>query len=179
MTQLSAASGALTWIIIEAVIYRKATSLGFASGILAGLVVITPAAGVVMPYGAFILGACSSMACYYALSVKLKFGYDDSLDCFGIHGVGSGLGVLLLSFFIRESWMRDASAAAGSEWSVFNQFLVQAKGLGVTILFAAFGTLCICFIVEKLFRFRLDREKEFTGLDQSLHGEHGYGMLQP
>jgi len=179
MTQLSAASGALTWIIIEAIIYRKATSLGFASGILAGLVVITPAAGVVKPYGALILGTCSSMACYYALTAKLKLGYDDSLDCFGIHGVGSSLGVLLLSFFIRESWMRDASAAAGSDWTMLNQFFIQAKGLGATIAFAALGTLCICFIVEKLFRFRLDREKEHTGLDQSLHGEYGYGMLQP
>ena len=75
--------------------------------------------------------------------------------------------------------MRDASAAAGSDWSMFNQLLIQAEGLGATIAFAALGTLCICFIVEKLFRFRLDREKELTGLDQSLHGEHGYGMLQP
>ena len=98
MTQVSAASGALTWLLIEAIMFKKATSLGFVSGILAGLVVITPAAGVVQPGGALILGACSSIACYYALIAKNKFGYDDSLDCFGIHGVGSGLGVLLLSF---------------------------------------------------------------------------------
>lgn len=178
MTQLSAASGAMTWVFIEAVIFRKSTSLGFASGILAGLVVITPAAGVVKPYGALILGACSSLACYYALNAKLKFGYDDSLDCFGIHGVGSGLGVLLLSFFIRESWLADASAAAGSGWTMLSQFAVQAKGLGTTIVFAALGTLLICYIVEKTVRFRIDREKEMIGLDQSLHGEHGYGMLQ-
>jgi ammonium transporter, Amt family len=179
MTQLSAASGALTWVIIEALIFRKATSLGFASGILAGLVAITPAAGVVKPYGALILGACSSMICYYALSAKLKFKYDDSLDCFGIHGVGSGMGVLLLSFFIRDSWLADASTAAGSNWTMFNQFFVQLKGFGVTVAFAAVGTILVCFVVEKTVRFRIDREQEIIGLDQSLHGEHGYGMLQP
>jgi ammonium transporter, Amt family len=179
MTQLSAASGALTWVIIEALIFRKATSLGFASGILAGLVAITPAAGVVKPYGALILGACSSMVCYYALSAKLKFKYDDSLDCFGIHGVGSGMGVLLLSFFIRESWMADASAKIGTNWTMVNQFFVQLKGLGATVVFAGLGTLLICFIVSKTIGFRLEREMEINGLDQSLHGEHGYGMLQP
>ena len=110
MTQVSAATGALTWIAIEAVMFRKATSLGFASGILAGLVAITPAAGVVKPYGAVILGSLSAVACYAALSVKNKLGYDDALDCFGIHGVGSGLGVMLLSFFIRDSWMTNAAA---------------------------------------------------------------------
>jgi Amt family ammonium transporter len=179
MTQLSAASGALTWVIIESLIFRKATSLGFASGILAGLVAITPAAGVVKPYGALILGAVSSMVCYYALNAKLKFGYDDSLDCFGIHGVGSGMGVLLLSFFIRDSWMADATAAAGSAWTMLDQFFVQLKGFGATVAFAAVMTLLICFVVEKTVRFRIDREQEIVGLDQSLHGEHGYGMLQP
>jgi len=95
-------------------IFRKATSLGFVSGILAGLVVITPAAGVVQPASAILLGALSSIACYYALQAKIKFGYDDSLDCFGIHGIGSGLGVLLLPFLIRPSWMRSAAEAAGA-----------------------------------------------------------------
>lgn len=178
MTQVSAASGALTWIIIEALTFRKATSLGFASGILAGLVVITPAAGVVKPYGALILGALSSMACYGAIKAKDKLGYDDSLDCFGIHGIGSGLGILLLSFFIRESWMADASAAAGEGgWSALNQFMVQLTGLGATVLLAAVGTLIICFLVEKTVKFRIEDEQEIEGLDLSLHGEHGYGLI--
>lgn len=177
MTQVSAASGALTWIIIEAIIYRKATSLGFVSGILAGLVVITPAAGVVQPAGAIILGALSSIACYYALKAKSKFGYDDSLDCFGIHGVGSGLGVLLLCFFIRESWMKDAAAAAGGSWTAINQLIVQLTGMGATIALAAIGTLIIYFIVEKTVGFRIDEQGELEGLDQSLHGERGYGLV--
>jgi len=175
MTQVSAASGALTWLVIEGLIFRKATSLGFVSGILAGLVVITPAAGVVQPAGAICMGALSAIACYYALQMKMKLGYDDSLDCFGVHGVGSGLGVLLLSFFIRKSWMADA--AAGGSWTVWNQLGVQATGIAATIVLAAVGTLIIYFLVEKTIGFRLSEEKEQEGLDQSLHGEHGYGLV--
>ena len=179
MTQIAAASGALTWIIIEGIVFRKATSLGFASGILAGLVAITPAAGVVKPYGAIILGAMSSVACYFALNAKMKLGYDDSLDCFGIHGIGSGLGVLMLSFFIRDSWMQSASASAHGSWSVFNQFSIQLLGMGAAIGLAVIGTAIIVFVVEKTIGFRIDEQKEIEGLDQSLHGEHGYGLVFP
>ncbi len=174
MTQISAASGALMWLCIEGIIFRKASALGFASGTLAGLVVITPAAAVVQPVGAFFLGGASSIACYYALQLKMKLGYDDTLDCFGIHGVGSGLGVLLLSFFIRDSWMASASEAAGRTWTVFDQLLVQLKGMGVTILLAVVMTIIICIIVEKTVGFRIDEEMEYIGLDQALHGERGY-----
>jgi len=177
MTQVSAASGALTWMIIEAILFRKATSLGFVSGILAGLVAITPAAGVVQPMGAMILGAASSIVCFYALKAKTILGYDDSLDCFGIHGIGSGLGVLLLSFFIRSSWMKAASTAAGGSWTVWNQLLVQLKGIGATITIAVIGTFILYFIVEKTVGFRIDEQGEIVGLDQSLHGEHGYGLV--
>lgn len=179
MTQISAASGALTWIIIEAMVFRKATSLGFVSGILAGLVAITPAAGVVKPYGAVILGAMSSIACYYALNVKMKFGYDDSLDCFGIHGIGSGLGVVMLSFFIRDSWMQSAVSSANGTWSYFNQLTIQLMGMGATIVLAVAGTALIVFVVEKTIGFRIEEQKEIEGLDQSLHGEHGYGLMYP
>jgi Amt family ammonium transporter len=178
MTQISAASGAFTWMIIEAIAFRKITSLGFVSGILAGLVVITPAAGVVQPAGALALGAISSLACYYALTVKMKLGYDDSLDCFGIHGVGSGLGVLLLSFFIRDSWMQ-AAAAKVAGWGALQQFGVQLKGIGATIALAAVGTVLICLVVDKTLGFRIDPEGEQQGLDQSLHGESGYGLIFP
>jgi ammonium transporter, Amt family len=178
MTQISAATGALTWIVIEAIVFRKATSLGFASGILAGLVAITPAAGVVKPFGAMCLGSASAIACYFALNAKIKFGYDDSLDCFGIHGIGSGLGVLLLSFFIRKSWMVGAGASAGpGGWSAWNQLAIQLTGLGATIALAAAGTLLICLAVEKTVGFRIDEEQEVDGLDYSLHGEHGYGLI--
>jgi len=173
MTQISAASGALAWMLLEAVQFRKATALGFASGILAGLVVITPAAGVVHPEGAMVLGALSSLACYVALKAKTRFGYDDSLDCFGIHGVGSGLGVLLLVFFVRDQWR----AGAGPDWTVFGQLTTQLLGLGATILLAGVGTLVICIAVEKTVGFRLSESAEKAGLDHSIHGESGYGLL--
>ena len=178
MTQVSAASGALTWMLIESLMFRKATSLGFASGILAGLVAITPAAGVVKPYGAMILGSLASIACYLAVTAKNKFGYDDSLDCFGIHGIGSGLGVLLLTFFIRDSWMSSASAAAGQKgWTVLNQLVVQLTGMGATIGLAVIGTFLVCLIVEKTIKFRISESEEIAGLDYTLHGEHGYGLI--
>ena len=174
MTQISAATGALTWLCIEGIIYRKASALGFASGTLAGLVVITPAAAVVLPVGAFFLGAVSSIACFYAVQMKNKLGYDDALDCFGIHGVGSGLGVILLSFFIRDSWLASASKSAGRAWTSLDQFFVQLKGLGVTISLAVISTVILCILVEKTVGFRMDPENEYIGMDQSLHGERGY-----
>ncbi len=118
------------------------------------------------------------MACYAALNMKAKLGYDDSLDCFGIHGMGSGLGVILLSFFIRDSWMENASAAAGT-WTATNQLMVQLTGLGATIALAAVGTIVICVVVEKTVRFRIEEDKVVIGMDQSLHGEHGYGLVNP
>ncbi|MEW6220437.1 MAG: ammonium transporter [Thermodesulfobacteriota bacterium] len=176
MTQVSAASGALTWLVVEALHFRKATSLGFVSGILAGLVAITPAAGVVQPTGAMTLGALSALACYGALMLKSRLGYDDSLDCFGIHGVGSGLGVLALSFFIRDSWMAKAAAAAGS-WSAWDQLRVQLTGMGATVALATVATLVICFLVQRTVGFRVDEGQEFEGLDYALHGERGYGFM--
>jgi Amt family ammonium transporter len=160
-------------MMIEAIKFKKVTSLGFASGILAGLVVITPAAGVVHPLGALILGALSAGACYLALVAKGKFGYDDSLDCFGIHGVGSGLGVILLVFFLRKGWV--AQQAEG--WTVMGQLKTQLIGMGATIALAGIVTLGICYIVEKWVGFRLPPDKEKGGLDHELHGEHGYGLL--
>ena len=153
MTQLSAAAGSLTWVLIEAIHLKKTTSLGFATGILAGLVVITPAAGVVQPVGAIALGALSAMVCYCAILLKYKLGYDDTLDVFGVHGVGSGLGVLLLSFFIRPSWMAEAAQKAGGIWTVWNQFGIQALGVGVALVYAGALTFLLLFIINKTDRF--------------------------
>ena len=178
MTQISASTGALTWLVIEAISFRKATSLGFVSGILAGLVVITPAAGVVQPVGAMALGAISAVMCYFALRLKSKLGYDDSLDCFGIHGIGSGTGVLLLSFFIRKSWMDEAIASSGSgSWGAMQQFSIQAMGIFATVAIAVVGTFVICVFVQKTVGFRVDEKNEIAGLDYGLHGEHGYGLI--
>ncbi len=179
VTQIAAAAGASAWILIEAVLYKKATSLGVVSGILAGLVAITPAAGVVQPGGAIIIGAVASLFCFLAIQVKNKAGYDDSLDAFGIHGVGGIVGALVLTFFIRESWMADAAVAAGGSWTVWQQFGIQAAAVGVTIVYAAVMSIILLFLVEKTVGFRLGETEEMSGLDHSLHGEQGYGLINP
>jgi Amt family ammonium transporter len=137
-TQVAAAAGALSWILIESMHQGKATALGFASGILAGLVAVTPAAGVVQPYGAMVLGVIASFICYSAIQLKNKLGYDDSLDAFGIHGVGGIVGAILLTFFIRPSWMKEAAAAAtGSSWTVWNQLGVQVLAVSIAIVLSS------------------------------------------
>jgi ammonium transporter, Amt family len=179
-TQAAAAAGAMAWMIIEALHQGKATALGFASGILAGLVAVTPAAGVVHPAGAMALGIAAAMICYTAIMVKNKLGYDDSLDAFGIHGVGGMVGSLLLVFFIRKSWMAGAvEAAAGGSWGVWQQLGVQAAAVGIAIAYAAGLTLLIIFLVNKFIGFRASTEAEMQGLDHYYHGEQGYGMLNP
>ena len=178
MTQLSAASSSLTWILIEGIHLKKTTSLGFATGILAGLVAITPAAGVVQPVGALVLGALSALVCYCAILLKYRLGYDDTLDVFGVHGVRSGMGVLLLSFFIRPSWMAEAAQKVGGHWTVWNQLSIQALGVGVALVYAGVLTLLLLLIINKFFGFRLDRGEELAGMDESLHGEDGYGFLR-
>jgi len=178
-TQVAAAAGALSWILIESMHQGKATALGFASGILAGLVAVTPAAGVVQPYGAMILGLIASIICYSAIQVKNKLGYDDSLDAFGIHGVGGVVGALLLTFFIRPSWMGEAATAAGGKWTILNQLGVQGFAVAVAILYAAGMTLAIIFVLNKFVKFKSSESDEMAGLDRSYHGERGYGMLNP
>lgn len=177
VTQVAASAGALSWMLIEALNHRKATSLGVASGILAGLVVITPAAGVVQVPGALVLGFAASIISYYAIKLKVKLGYDDTLDVFGIHGVAGISGALLLVFFIRPSWMASAVEAHGGPWTIWNQLGVQAAAVGITIAYTVVATLLITLVVDKLFKFRVAGKDEMVGLDQSLHGEHGYGLL--
>lgn len=178
-TQVAAAAGAITWIIIEAIFQGKATALGFASGILAGLVAVTPAAGVVQPAGAMALGALASIVCYLAILGKNKLGYDDSLDAFGIHGIGGIVGSLLLVFFIRKSWMAAAAEAAGGTWSVLQQLGVQLAAVGIAIAYAAVLTFVLVVIVNKVIGMRASTEAEMQGLDHTYHGEQGYGMLNP
>ena len=179
VTQVAAAAGALTWMLVESMHQGKATALGFASGILAGLVAITPAAGVVMPVGALILGALSSIFCYLAIQLKNRLGYDDSLDAFGVHGIGGVVGALLLTFFIRQSWMEEAAAAAGGSWTVTQQFGVQVIAVTVAIVYVAVMTYLIILLVDKTIGFRSSETGETAGLDRTYHGEDGYGMLNP
>lgn len=178
-TQVAAAGGALTWVIIESLHQKTPTALGFASGILAGLVSVTPAAGVVQPYGAMILGMMASFVCYMAIQAKNRLGYDDSLDAFGIHGIGGITGALFLTFFIRRSWMTEAAGLNGGTWTVWNQLSVQALAVFIAIFFSAIMTFIIIFCLNKVVKFKSTEDEEMAGLDRSYHGERGYGMLNP
>lgn len=180
VTQAAAAAGAITWMLIEGWHQGKATALGFVSGILAGLVAITPAAGVVQPLGALVLGAAASGVCYLAIIAKDRLGFDDTLDAFSIHGVGGIVGAILLTFFIRDSWMEEASAAAGAGgWSVLQQLGVQVTAVLIAIAYAAAVTFVLLLIIQKTMGFRSTDENEMRGLDDAYHGERAYGMLTP
>lgn len=177
VTQVAAASGALMWMIIEALRYGKVTSLGLASDILTGLVAITPAAGVVQVKGAIILAFLASIISYGAIQLKGKLGYDDTLDVFGIHGVSGIVGSIGLTFFIRPSWMKEAAAAAGGSWTIMQQLGVQITAVAVTVVYALVITFIMIVLIQKTIGFRVTEEEEISGLDQSFHGEHGYGLL--
>jgi Amt family ammonium transporter len=170
VTQAAAAAAAVAWICIEAVQHRKATGLGIASGILAGLVVITPAAGAVTPAGAVALGFIAAGLCYGAILVKNRLNFDDTLDVFGIHGVAGIAGAILLTFFIRAVDM-----PAGRD--TLSQLGVQVFSVAVTTGYAAVLTIVLVVAVEKLFGMRLGTKGEMAGMDHELHGEHGYGLL--
>ena len=177
-TQIAAAAGALTWIIIEGSHQGKATAIGFVSGVLAGLVAITPAAGVVTPVGSIALGVLASSICYLAIILKNKLNYDDTLDAFGIHGVGGIVGAIFLTFFIRDSWMAAAAESAGS-WTMMQQLGVQTMAVLIAIVYAGGGTWIILFVLNKIVPIRASAEAEMRGLDNSYHGERGYGMTNP
>ncbi len=170
VTQVAAAAGALAWVCIEAVQHRKATSLGMASGILAGLVVITPAAGVVQPAGAIVLGFVASGLCYGAILLKNRLGYDDTLDVFGIHGIAGMAGALLLTFLIRAGEMPEGR-------DVIAQLGVQGLGVVSTIGYASVVTIVLLVVIQKVFGLRLGTTAEGAGMDHELHGEQGYGLL--
>jgi Amt family ammonium transporter len=170
VTQVAAATGALTWVLIEAIAHGKPTSLGLASGILAGLVAITPAAGVVGVKGAIALGVIAALGCYFVITLKGRLGYDDTLDAFGVHGAGGIIGAIALTFFIRDSWAKPEG------WTLGGQLLVQLKAVGATVVFASVMTLLIGFLVQKTIGLRLCERSERSGMDHELHGERGYGL---
>ncbi|MBX2850850.1 MAG: ammonia channel protein [Phycisphaeraceae bacterium] len=166
MTQIAAAAAALAWVLIESLHLKKATSLGMASGIIAGLVAITPAAGAVTTVGALALGAAGAAGAYAAIMLKNKLGYDDSLDVFGIHGVAGIIGAVGLMFFLRES---------PASWS--EQMIHQLIGVALAIGVSAVVTTIIVLLVDKTIGLKLSDREQQAGMDHALHGEHGYGLL--
>jgi len=180
-THFSASAAALSWALCEWLTKGKPSVLGVASGMVAGLATITPASGFVSVPSAMIIGLSAGVVCYFAVSkLKTRFGYDDSLDVFGVHGLGSTLGMLMLGFMasaqvndgIASTWKRGevVVSLAGSG----AQFLNQLKGVLFTMAFAAVATLALLKLVDALVGLRVSEEEETLGLDLSQHGESAY-----
>lgn len=164
VTQICAAMAALTWMFAEWIFLKKPSVLGIISGAVAGLVAITPASGYVDPMGALFIGIAAGLVCF-AASVKIKhmFGYDDSLDVFGIHGVGGIVGAILTGYFAVE-------AIGGTEGSM-SQVFIQLEGILATLAWSAVATFVILKVIDLVIGLRVDKDAEVEGLDINLHGE--------
>jgi Amt family ammonium transporter len=171
-TQIAAAAAALAWMFAEWVKHGRPTSVGFASGLVAGLVAITPASGFVSPAGSIAIGVIAGLVCFFSVVVvKAKLGYDDSLDAFGVHGVGGFLGAILTGIFANKIY-NPAGVDGGME-----QLIKQVTAAGAAAVFGAIGTLILLVIIDKTIGFRVSREVEIEGMDVGIHGEQGW-MLE-
>jgi len=173
VTQIATAMAALTWMFAEWAMHGKPSVLGIVSGAVAGLVAITPACGSVGPIGALVIGAAAGLICFIS-AVKLKriFGYDDSLDVFGVHAVGGIVGALLVGVFAAPS-LGGIGFGSGND-SIVAQVMVQAKSVGVTILYTAVVSFIILKVLDLVIGLRVTEEQESEGLDMALHDERGY-----
>jgi ammonium transporter, Amt family len=167
-THIAAAAGALTWAIVEGARIKKFTILGVASGLVAGLVAITPAAGFVSPMVAIVIGGAAGVICYGAVLAKVRLGYDDALDAFGVHGVGGATGALLTGVFARAT----LNAGKGGGLSLLGK---QAIAIGAAAAWAAVVTFVLLKVLDMTLGLRVSEETEHDGLDGALHGESAYG----
>ena len=168
VTQIAAATAGLAWMFAEWGFGKKPSLLGILSGAIAGLVAITPAAGFVGPVGAFFIGLIAGIACYWASTkLKNKFGYDDSLDVFGIHGVGGTVGAILTGIFAKEAIGGAAGLLEGNTGQLWLQFI----GVAFTIVYTGVLTFVILKIVNLITPLRATPEEETQGLDLNQHGE--------
>jgi Amt family ammonium transporter len=173
-SQLAAAAGGLAWLIIDVIRYGKASALGFASGLVAGLATVTPASGFVGPMGAIAIGTAAGLACYGAVMLKGKLNYDDTLDAFGVHGVGGAVGTILLGVFAAKAW--NANGADGLLAGDSALLGKQVLAVAVTIAFSVAGTLVSLKIVDMAVGLRVTADVEREGLDINLHGEEAYSV---
>jgi len=172
VTHIAAAAAALTWALLDWFIDKRPTIIGISTGAVAGLVAITPAAGFVGVGGAIIIGIAVSVICFVMVAyVKPKLGYDDSLDAFGVHGVGGIIGAILTGIlanpFIQSSY-------SGAIYGNFHQLWIQLLAVGATIIFSGVGTFIIFKITDKLVGIRAIDKHEAIGLDETQHGETAY-----
>jgi Amt family ammonium transporter len=174
VTQIAAAGAALTWMFAEWMSHGKPSALGLVSGAVAGLVAITPASGFVGPMGALAIGVASGYGCYIAVvKAKRAFGYDDSLDAFGVHGVGGIIGALLTGVFV-DAGLGGAGLAEGM--TIVSQVGLQVVGIGATIVYCGVVSFIILKVLDSVIGLRVSEEEEQEGLDLVLHDEQGYNL---
>lgn len=174
VTHFSAAAGAVAWALMEWIFRGKPSVLGCASGAVAGLVCITPAAGFVLPMPALVMGASAGIVCYYTCAVlKQKMGYDDSLDAFGVHGVGGTLGAVLTGVFATRNIM-GGELIGLYEGGGVTLLIGQVVAVLVTIGFSVVATMILLKLIDVVIGLRVTQESEIRGLDISEHGEEGY-----
>ena len=176
-THVGAAGGALGWVVVEWRHRGKPTALGIASGLVAGLVAITPAAGYVSVLGALAIGFIAAIVCYVGVLAKYKAGYDDSLDAFGVHGVGGLTGALLTGVFCLKRTFPGATDPVGEVGLLggnVKQLGIQALACGVSAAYAVVLTFVILKIIDKTVGLRVTETDEREGLDTTQHGEEGY-----
>ncbi len=168
VTQIAAAAAAVSWMVVEWIFRGKPSVLGIISGAVAGLVAITPASGYVDPFGALIIGFAAGLVCYWgAVVLKPKLGYDDTLDVFGVHGLGGMTGALLTGVFAVEAIGGTGGLLEGNA----GQVLIQLEGIVATVVYCAIATFIILKVVGAVMGLRVDEETEVGGLDYNLHGE--------
>lgn len=172
VTQIATAAAALSWMFAEWVTHGKPSALGIASGVVAGLVAITPAAGAVGPVGALVIGLVSGVICFFcATSMKRKLGYDDSLDVFGVHCIGGIVGAILVGAFAAPSL-----GGFGEIPGIATQLWVQTKSVLFTIVYTGILTYIILKVLDVVMGLRVSEESEVVGLDLSEHNERGYNL---
>jgi Amt family ammonium transporter len=171
-THTSAASATLIWVIIEWIHRGKPTMFGAATGSIAGLATITPASGFVSPMSALIIGLAAGAVCYVSLNMKTKLGYDDSLDAFGVHGVGGFVGTFATGIF--ASTLINPAGSNGLLFGGHQLFVSQMTAVAVTGVYSFIASVILLKIIDKFIGLRIDQESELHGLDISQHGETGY-----
>jgi Amt family ammonium transporter len=175
-TNTAAAAAVLSWILVEWIRNKKATIVGSCTGAIVGLVAITPAAGFVTPLSALLIGALASPVCYLAINyIKEKFGYDDSLDAFGCHGIGGIFGALATGVFATTSI--NPAGADGALYGNLQQLLIQAVGVLATVAFCIIMTYVILKVISLFKSLRIETHAEETGLDSKYHGEEAYSNI--
>ncbi|CAI2717973.1 ammonium transporter [Nitrospina watsonii] len=169
-TQVATGAGMLGWLIAEQMRAGKPSALGAASGVVAGLVAITPAAGFVSPIWAIVIGLVAGMICYLAVVLKYRKGIDDSLDVFGIHGVGGAWGALATGLFVTHG-------GTGLLDGNLKQVGIQIIGVAAAAIYSFVVTYILVVVIDKIVGFRVDQEDEEIGLDATQHGESGYNLV--